>query len=111
MVVLIDVEKWLESGYILRVELSGIPEGLDVGYKTGVKKDTKVLDWRITERELSLKYIWGKGKESQEISFGYVKFVVLLESQVEMLSSHETGWDQQRREWIWKGQGLSPRAF
>lgn len=34
----------MESGYVLRVELSGIPEGLDVGYKTGVKKDTKVLD-------------------------------------------------------------------
>lgn len=112
------VEKWVESGYVLRVELSGIPEGLDVGYKTGVKKDTKVLDWAIAERELFLKYIWGKlrfehigeGKQSQEISFGCVKFVMLLESQVEMLSSHETGYHQWR-EWSWKGQGLSPRAF
>ena len=34
----------MESGSVLRVEWSGIPEGLDVGYKTGVKKDTNVLD-------------------------------------------------------------------
>lgn len=36
--------EWSDSGYILKVELSGLADILDVGYKLGAKEEVKVLD-------------------------------------------------------------------
>lgn len=36
-----DIDKWLESGYFLKVKSVGFPDGLDMGCKRRVKKDFK----------------------------------------------------------------------
>lgn len=38
-------EKWSDSGYILKAELTGNPDGLDVWCESSVKNDFKDLRW------------------------------------------------------------------
>lgn len=53
-------EKWLEYGYILKVEPSECANELEIGYerKRGVKDDTKILGLKNWKMEMLLIDMW-----------------------------------------------------